>query len=306
VLWVNLGLASLVVALAIALISSRVPRLSAIGGVLTGLGLQVAGILVVTWFLVELGQGLATALPPPPEAEAAIWARISAPAFNSLLLIGVATLAGTCAGTATAGFVAWSRSRRLALVIGLASLVWIVPVFLIGLLAQDLQAWIYNVIGVNVTGGYAQFSLGQLVWGAAVLAIRPAAYAYRQAEILIADESKADYVRTALSKGLSWGAVVRRHIIRPAASGLAQTAASSIRLMFGSLPLVEFFFGYPGLGHLLLQSLGVASGTDTQPPDPTLAIASAVALALMLAVVDSAARVATQRLDPRLAEAEAA
>jgi ABC-type dipeptide/oligopeptide/nickel transport system permease component len=98
---------------------------------------------------------------------------------------------------------------------------------------------------------------------------------------------------------------VSRHIVRPAAAGLVQTSASSIRLMFGSLPLVEFFFGYPGLGHLLLASLGVASGADYQPPDPALAIASAVVLASMLAVMEALARVLTRQLDPRLEEVAA-
>jgi ABC-type dipeptide/oligopeptide/nickel transport system permease component len=51
--------------------------------------------------------------------------------------------------------------------------------------------------------------------------------------------------------------IAARHIIRPTAAGLVQTASSSIRLRLGALPLVEFFFAYPGLGQLLLSSLGV-------------------------------------------------
>ncbi|HYL72330.1 MAG TPA: ABC transporter permease subunit [Candidatus Dormibacteraeota bacterium] len=180
------------------------------------------------------------------------------------------------------------------------------PTFLLAILAQDLQAQIYNYVGLNVSGGYAQFSPGQLAWSAAVLAIRPAAYSYRQGSILITDQSRQLFVRTALSKGLPWRLVVRRHIVRPAAAGLLQTASASIRLMFGSLPLVEFFFGYPGLGQLLLHSLGVSSGTSPQPPDPALAIASGVVLAAMLAVFEAIIRVLMQRADPRVAEAEVA
>jgi ABC-type dipeptide/oligopeptide/nickel transport system permease component len=217
----------------------------------------------------------------------------------------LAAVWGTCAGTAAAAVIAWSRASWLDQLVGFGSLIWIIPTFLIAILAQDLQATIYNLIGVNVTGGYAQFSAGQLAWSAGVLAIRPAAYAFRQGTVLIADQARADFVRTAFAKGLPWRTIVRRHVIRPAAAGLVQTSASSIRLMFGSLPLVEFFFAYPGLGQLLLQSLGVASGTNSPTPDPGLAIASAVVLASMLAVMEALARVLTQRLDPRLAEAAA-
>jgi ABC-type dipeptide/oligopeptide/nickel transport system permease component len=304
-LWVNLGLMSLVAALAIGLVSVIRPQTASIGRIFTTLGLQLAGVLIVTWFLVERGQSLAVTLPPPPEAEAAILAQVRGPTLASLLLILLAAVWGTFAGTAAAALVAWSRRGWLDLLVGAGSLIWIIPTFLIAILAQDLQAVIYNFSGVNTSGGYAQFSTGELVWSAAVLAIRPAAYAFRQANVLIADQARADYVRTAFAKGLRWRQIVVRHIVRPAAAGLVQTSASSIRLMFGSLPLVEFFFGYPGLGHLLLQSLGVSSGADTQGADPGLAIASAVVLASMLAVIEALTRISVQQLDPRLAEVAA-
>ena len=75
--------------------------------------------------------------------------------------------------------------------------------------------------------------------------------------------------------------------------------------MFGSLPLVEFFFSYPGLGQLLLHSLGVASGTSSQAPDPAVAIASAALLASMLAGLEALISVISQKADPRVAEAAA-
>ena len=302
-LWINLGLICLIGALLVGLTSLLQPRVAAVGRVLATLGLQVAGVLVVTWLLVERGQALARAIPPPPGAQNAIPAEIGGPAVASLVLALVALIWGTGVGTASAAFAVGGRRPRIALLLGLASLIWIVPTFLLAILAQDLQSQLYNLSGVNVTGGYAQFTPGQLAWSAAILAIRPAAYAYRQGSILIADQSRALFVRTALAKGLPWRIIVRRHIVRPAAAGLLQTASASIRLMFGSLPLVEFFFGYPGLGELLLRSLGVSSGTDSQPPDPGLAIAAAVVLASMLAVLEALIRVLMQRADPRLAEA---
>jgi len=303
-LWINIGLICLVGALVVGLASLLQPRMAAVGRVLTTLGLQLAGVLVVTWLLVERGQSFARAIPQPPAAQNAIPAEIAGPAVASLMLALVALIWGTGVGTAAAAFAVGGRRPRIATLLGLASLIWIVPTFLLAIFAQDLQAQIYDVFQVNVTGGYAQFTPGQLAWSAGILAIRPAAYAYRQGSILIADQSRALFVRTALSKGLPWGQVVRRHIVRPAAAGLLQTASASIRLMFGSLPLVEFFFGYPGLGQLLLRSLGVSSGTGQSAPDAGLAIASAVLLASMLAVIEAVIRVLTQKADPRVAEAE--
>ncbi|HEX9486141.1 MAG TPA: hypothetical protein VF976_03700, partial [Gemmatimonadales bacterium] len=171
--------------------------MAAVGRVLATLGLQVAGVLVVTWLLVERGQSLARAIPPPPGAQNAIPAEIAGPAVASLLLALVALIWGTGVGTAAAAFAVGGRRPRIALLFGLASLIWIVPTFLLAILAQDLQSQLYNLFGVNVTGGYAQFSPGQLAWSAGILAIRPAAYAYRQGSILIADQSRALFVRTA-------------------------------------------------------------------------------------------------------------
>ncbi len=302
-LWINLGLICLIGALLVGLASLLQPRVAAVGRVLATLGLQVAGVLVVTWLLVERGQSLVRAIPPPPGTLNAIPVEIAGPAVASFLLALVAVIWGTVVGMAAAAFVVGGRRPRIGLLLGLASLIWIVPTFLLAILAQDLQAQLYTLSGVNVTGGYAQFSPAQLSWAAGVLAIRPAAYAYRHGSILIADHSRQLFVRTALSKGLPWSAIVRRHIVRPAAAGLLQTASASIRLMFGSLPLVEFFFGYPGLGQLLLRSLGVSSGTDAPSPDPGLAIAGAVVLASMLAILEALIRVLMQKADPRIAEA---
>jgi len=302
-LWVNLGLICLIGALLVGLASLLQPRTAAVGRVLVTLGLQIGGVLVVTWLLVQRGQAISRQLPPPPGTETAIFAQIEAPAVASLLLIIVALVWGTGFGTAAAAFAVGAKRPSLALLLGVVSLIWVVPTFLLAILAQDLQTQIYNLVQVNVSGGYATFSAGQLAWSAAVLAIRPAAYAYRQGSILIADQSRQLFVRTALSKGLPWGVIVRRHIVRPAAAGLLQTGSSSIRLMFGSLPLVEFFFGYPGLGNLLLNSLGVSTGASSQPPDPGVAIASAVVLASFLAILEALIRVLTQKADPRVAEA---
>ena len=156
---------------------------------------------MVTWLLVQRGQAISRQLPPPPGTETAIFAQIEAPAVASLLLIIVALVWGTGFGTAAAAFAVGAKRPRLALLLGVVSLIWVIPTFLLAILAQDLQFQIYNLWQVNVTGGYATFSAGQLAWSAAVLAIRPAAYAYRQSSILIADQSRQLFVRTALFQG---------------------------------------------------------------------------------------------------------
>ena len=301
-LWVNLGLISFTLALAVGVVVVWRPQVAPVGRVMITLGLQVSGILVVTWLLVERGQALAVRLPAPASFEASLVNQVSSAALASVELVLVSIVLGTCVGTAAAAVAAWARQPWLELVLGIGSLVWVIPTFLLAIFAQDLQSAIYGLSGVNVSGSFGTATPTQLIWSSAVLAVRPAAYAFRQSRVLIADQSRADYVRTALAKGLGWRSVVIRHIVRPAAAGLVQTAANSVRLMVGSLPLVEFFFAYPGLGRLLLTSLGVAYGQQAPQVDPAVAIGSAVVLASMLAILEAVARLLGQRLDPRLAE----
>ena len=304
-LWVNLGLISLTLAIAVGVVVVWRPQVAPVGRVVMTLGLQVSGILVVTWLLVERGQALAVRLPTPAAFEGNLVAQVSSAALASVELVLVSIVLGTCVGTAVAAVAAWARQPWLELVLGLGSLVWVVPTFLLAIFAQDLQSAIYGVSGVNVSGSFGTATPTQVIWSSAVLAVRPAAYAFRQSRVLIADQSRADFVRTALAKGADWRTVVIRHIVRPAAAGLVQTATNSVRLMVGSLPLVEFFFAYPGLGRLLLTSLGVAYGQQSPQLDPAVAIGSAVVLASMLAILEAVSRLLGQRLDPRLAEASA-
>lgn len=303
-LWVNLGLIVLIVTLAVGLISLLRPELWAIGRTLVPVGLQIAGVFIVTWWLVQQGQAASATLPPPPEQQTTAWSEVGAPFLASLELIAVAMFWGTGLGAMVAGLVAARRSPQLAAIATVASLVWIIPGFLIAILAQDAQSTIFDLTGTNVAGQYGQATLMQLAWCAAVLGIRPAAYTFRQGHVLIGEQSHAQHVRTAWAKGIPWSQIVWRHIIRPAAAGLVETAINSMRLVVGLLPLVEFFFAYPGIGRLLLLSLGVPTGADQAPqPNPTVAVTSAILLALTVVIAEVPLRLAARRLDPRLAEA---
>ena len=72
--------------------------------------------------------------------------------------------------------------------------------------------------------------------------------------------------------------------------------------MIGSLPLVEFFFAYPGLGYTLLLSLGIAPGTQAPAPNADLAIALVVAMAGLLVLLESVTSLLQGWLDPRIRE----
>ena len=44
---------------------------------------------------------------------------------------------------------------------------------------------------------------------------------------------------------------------------------NSFRSLIGSLPLVEYFFGYPGLGRVLVLALGPPTAPESAPSTST-------------------------------------
>jgi peptide/nickel transport system permease protein len=69
----------------------------------------------------------------------------------------------------------------------------------------------------------------------------------------------------------------------------------SLRFSLGSLPVVEFYFGWPGLGYRLLEAI---RGGETQ-----VVVALAVALGLTFMLVNLLLDIIYRLIDPRLREA---
>ena len=61
----------------------------------------------------------------------------------------------------------------------------------------------------------------------------------------------ADYTRTAVLKGLPWGIVLRRHVLRNALLPTITVIASLIGYLAGGLVIVETLFHYRGIGSLI-------------------------------------------------------
>ncbi len=88
-------------------------------------------------------------------------------------------------------------------------------------------------LGVYVSGIFARFLRASLV-----------------------GELKADYVRTARSKGLSESAIVRGHVLRNALLPFVTVVGLMMANFIGGAVVTEAVFTYPGLGRLLIQAIG--------------------------------------------------
>ncbi len=64
-----------------------------------------------------------------------------------------------------------------------------------------------------------------------------------------------DYTRTARSKGLSEGVVVRRHVLRNALVPIVTVTGVQLASLLGGVIVIEVIFAWPGLGRLTLDAV---------------------------------------------------
>lgn len=304
--WLSIGLIVFIVSGLVALVVPAVPAVWAYARHVTRFGLQFSGVLAVAWLLMTMSANArAAGLGIPAAAGPGISSVVLTAAWHSLLLLGVASVIGIGGGLWLAYTTTLVRHGGATLALA-TTVVLAVPTFLIAILAQTLQGDIYNLTGLNATGGYARVSPLTLLWASLVVGLRPAAYVYRHARLDLELASLADHVRVAKSRGLLDRQIAYRYIFRPALPTLIAGVLNSIRLMIGTLPLVEYFFAYPGLGQLLIFSFGIGyQGGGVPAFNPTLTMVVVAALAALLLLGEAAARVFQQLLDPRLNELRA-
>jgi peptide/nickel transport system permease protein len=273
--------------------------------------LQLAAVTLISWWLISEGAAAmsSTTFTPRPEPDlSALFALALQAAWRSVWLILAAAALGACAGFGGAILLTGARLPRAGAYDALAALLWVVPTFLIAALVQEVQAQVFNYTGSAVGGGYGTSDPRQVFWSALVLGIRPAVYVFRNARRMLAGELDKHHVRAARARGLPERAVLLHHAVRPSAAALLAGWLNSLRLMIGSLPLIEFLFGYPGLGRSLILALGITYGFGTQPPqpEPDLAVMLVALLACLMIGVDLLIRFLQRVLDPRLEEARLA
>jgi len=141
-----------------------------------------------------------------------------------------------------------------------------------------------------------------------VLAIQPTFHLAKVVAGLLENELQRDYIQVANSKGLTWAQIVRRHAWPNMLSPVLVTMGEALRLMIGALVIVEAVFLWPGVGRLLLYSLGLR--LDAGPPGVFFGNAPLIALLAVivgswLLLADLLAAVLAYHFDPRVSEATA-
>ena len=212
---------------------------------------------------------------------------------NSMGLLAVAFCIAAFAGP-TAGVIA-ARTDGSALSLGVMALTLLgvsLPSFFAALALQVAEITFYSRTGVRLVpvGGFGWDA--HLVLPALVLAARPVAQLARITHSSLTEVAGQDYVLTARAKGLPRSQVWSDHIVPNALVPILTAAGISLRFSLGSLPVVEYFFGWPGMGATLLSAV--------RARQTNLVIALALALGLTFMCINLLLETVYRRIDPRL------
>ncbi|PAZ11624.1 ABC transporter permease [Streptomyces sp. SA15] len=158
------------------------------------------------------------------------------------------------------GVVAGLRAGRLTdNVILVMTLLFIsVPVFVLGFIAKlvfaDQLGWVES--NVQDSTNY-----GQLLMPAIVLATASLAYVTRLTRTSIAENRRADYIRTAIAKGLPKSRVVGVHLMRNSMIPVITYLGTDIGALMGGAVVTEGLFNIQGVGGTIYESLVRREGT---------------------------------------------
>ncbi|MFE7180980.1 ABC transporter permease [Streptomyces erythrochromogenes] len=127
-----------------------------------------------------------------------------------------------------------------------------VPTFVTGYLLQYLfgvkWGWVRPTVSPDAP-------LNELILPGIVLALVSLAYVTRLSRTSIAENVKADYVRTATAKGLPRGRVVTRHLLRNSLIPVVTFIGTDIGALMGGAIVTERIFNIHGVGYQLYQGI---------------------------------------------------
>jgi len=181
---------------------------------------------------------------------------VGARAPNTVWLVGVASVLILVLGLAV-GITAGLRPGRLdASLMVLATAGMAVPAFVAAIV-------LITVFAVNL-GWFPVFGagtgIGDRLWHLALPSVALAgtsiAYVARLTRSSVREELASEHVQTAVSRGLPYSLVVRRHVLRNAAIPIATVAGLTVGSLIAGAVVIEQAFQLNGLGSYLVLAVG--------------------------------------------------
>ncbi|WP_274561775.1 ABC transporter permease [Streptomyces spiramyceticus] len=127
-----------------------------------------------------------------------------------------------------------------------------IPTFVTGLLLQLLLGVKWGVIKPAVS---PDAPVDELLLPGLVLASVSLAYVTRLTRTSVAENSRADYVRTAVAKGLPRRRVISRHLLRNSLIPVVTFIGTDVGALMGGAIVTERIFNIHGVGYQLYQGI---------------------------------------------------
>ena len=168
-------------------------------------------------------------------------------------------------------------------------LVIAVPSFVIGFVFQFLVGIKWELLPVTVG---SQETFKSLLMPALVLGALPFAYVIRLTRQSVAENLRADYVRTARAKGLSNGTVMVRHVLRNSLIPVVTFIGADLGALMTGAIVTEGIFGINGVGGTMYQA--ILRG------EPTTVVSFTTVLVVIYIVANLLVDLLYAVLDPRI------
>ncbi len=189
----------------------------------------------------------------------------------------------------------WQGGRLDRACVAMNQVFMAIPPFFLGILFTYIFGLVLHLF---VPGGFIspQSSfwgfLGYLAFPALAIAIPKAAMVTKLLRSSIINQMGENYVRTAYSRGNSRWGVIRGHVLRNAILPVVTFVAMTLADIVAGSIIVEQVFALPGLGRLLLASIGNRDYPVVQ--------CIVVIIAFVVVFMNYLADVVTQYIDPRV------
>ncbi|MEU8550596.1 ABC transporter permease [Streptomyces roseoverticillatus] len=127
-----------------------------------------------------------------------------------------------------------------------------IPTFVSGYVLQYLFGVKWGIVSPSVS---PEAPFDELLLPGIVLALTSLAYVTRLSRTSIAENSRADYIRTAVAKGLPRRRVVTRHLLRNSLIPVVTFIGTDIGALMGGAIVTERIFNIHGVGFQLYQGI---------------------------------------------------
>jgi len=126
------------------------------------------------------------------------------------------------------------------------------PPFWVAIMLILVFSTFFRVLPAYGAGSWRHFIMPSLA-----LALPNAAAIARLARSMLLEELGKDFVQTARSKGLNEQLVIYKHALRCAMLPIVTQLGMQLGWLLGGSIIVESVFGWPGLGRLMVDSIGL-------------------------------------------------